>query len=60
MIKLGISLFELAEKKLISEQRKSNIDDYSGLEVIDVAINIRKELDKIDEKIEQTRFRKLS
>lgn len=44
MIKIG-NLFDLAEKQLIKEKRTGKIPCYTGLDVIEYAIQIRKFLD---------------
>jgi len=53
MIKLGMSLFELARKQLEKEKKK-----FTPLDVIDRAIKIRKQLDKRAENKEKTQFKK--
>lgn len=53
MIKLGMSLFELAEKRLIKEKELGLIPCYTDLDILEYAVLIRKWLDNNPRKAKQ-------
>ena len=53
MLKLKMNLFEFAEKQLIKEKKEGKIPCYTGLDVIEYAIKIRKFIDDNPTKIKR-------
>jgi len=54
-----MNLFDIAEQKLKKEQKSYKIDDYSGLDVIETAIRIRRKLDLLNYKKEYHKSRRI-